>query len=103
MMSGEGPVLPRLEHDTFRRRPTGRKNDADRLICRFCCHSSVGYTQTGGIEEFSGLPGFVLLVENVRRKRSKRTKSWVEQSGVAQKRLRFVFSNFSGAGSDWAR
>jgi hypothetical protein len=44
--------------------------------CPSAHHSSVGYAQVGGVEEFSGIAGVVLLVENVRRKRSKRTKSW---------------------------
>jgi hypothetical protein len=41
--------------------------------------------------------GGCVACRNVRRKRSKRTKVWGEQRGVAQKRLRFV-SNFSAAG-----
>jgi hypothetical protein len=43
-----------------------------------------------GVEEFTGV---VLPAEEVRRKRSQRTKP-LEQSGVVQKRLRFVFLEF---------
>jgi hypothetical protein len=78
---------------TLRRRPAGRKNDADRPICRFCCYSSVGYTQTGGIEEFSGVAGVVLPVEKCEESEVSEVRSR-ERNGSHWVRLRFVLSGF---------
>jgi hypothetical protein len=55
--------------------------------------SSVRYTQIGENEEFSGIAGVVLLVEKCEESEVSEL-SQIERSGVAQKRLRFVFLEF---------
>jgi hypothetical protein len=64
-----------------------------RRPCPSAHPSSVGYTQIGGVEEFSGLAGLVLLVEKCEESEVSEL-SHMERSGVAQKRLRFVFWEF---------
>ena len=64
-----------------------------RRPCPSAHPSSVGYTQIGGVEEFSVVAGVVLLVEKCEESEVSEL-SHNERSGVVQERLRFVFLEF---------
>ena len=64
-----------------------------RRPCPSAHPSSVGYTQIGGVEEFSVVAGVVLLVEKCEESEVSELRSG-EQRGVAQERLRFIFFEF---------